>query len=155
MDKQYFQDPEISDHHKEHDPVCVCDFGPSLARQEFADECDINQIMMRFEKGEEPSFTPRVPLYLDLTEMPDNLQDTLNMLNEAEASFNSLPASVRREFDNDPVQFVDFASDPKNLDQLRKWGLAKPAPVPEAPQRVEIVNPPDPPAPPKDLPGGS
>lgn len=154
MSKVNFQDGGVFDFNKPHAPVSISDWEPSLARQEFQDECDINQIMMRFEKGEAPSFTPRVPLYLDLTEMPDTLQGTLNLLNEAAASFNSLPALVRREFENDPVLFVEFASDPANLEQLRTWGLAPPKPVEPAPQRVELVNPPAPPAPPKPPQGG-
>jgi hypothetical protein len=75
--------------------------------------------------------------------MPSDLMGTMAMLSDAETAFMSLPAQVRREFDNDPLQFVDFASDPENVPQMRTWGLAPPEAVPEpppAPQRVVIVD---------------
>lgn len=145
MSKVNFQDEASSDFYKGHDSVGMSDWGPSLTRQEFADDCDINLIMQRFERGEVPGFTPRVPMYLDLTVMPATLQETLNLMNDAEASFMSLPALVRREFDNDAVKFVEFASDPENLSQMRTWGLAPPVQEPPPPQRVEVVNPAPPP----------
>jgi hypothetical protein len=69
-------------------------------------------------------------MYVDFTEMPTNLMDYMAFMDGAEKAFMSLPAVVRKEFDNSAVAFVDFASDPKNLDQMRGWGLAPPvAPV--------------------------
>uniref|UniRef100_UPI001C2E984D hypothetical protein n=1 Tax=Staphylococcus aureus TaxID=1280 RepID=UPI001C2E984D len=93
-------------------------------------------------------------MYLDLTQMPDDLMGTLKLVSDAEVSFMSLPALVRKEFDNDPVQFVEYAADPTHEDQLRAWGLLKPQETPPAPMRVEVVNPPAaPPEPPKAPPG--
>lgn len=103
--------------------------GPSLTRQEFAGECDINEIMKRNEPVTN-FFDRREPVYMDLTDMPTDLQGTLNLVIEAEQAFMRLNANIRREFNNDAVQFVEFASDPGNLDQMREWGLAPPAPTP-------------------------
>lgn len=122
----------------------------SATRQEFADECDINNLMAQYEKtGILPSsMNNNVPQYLDVTDIPD-YRETLDMLNEASAAFMALPAIVRKEFDNDPIQFVEFARDPENLPQMRTWGLAPPEKVPEPPMKVEVVNtpPPEPKAP--------
>lgn len=112
--------------------------GTGKTRQEFAADCDINVIMARYEKtGVISHMSPRKPMYVDFSEMPDSLQDALSMLEEAKSSFMTLPASVRAEFENDPVSFVTFAADPKNLDQMREWGLAppkgEPEPLPEVP----------------------
>jgi hypothetical protein len=111
--------------------------GPSLTRQEFAEECDINTIMKRYDAagglnglGLAPGVEPR---YVDFSEMPQDLMGFMQMQHEAEAAFMQLPAQVRREFDNDPIMFCDFAADPANLDQMRIWGLAKPAPKAESP----------------------
>lgn len=116
--------------------------GPSMTRQEFAEESDINTLMARYEKtgifpGQMNAAEPR---YLDLTGMPD-FQEAMHMLIAAEEAFMSLPATVRRDFDNDPGKFVAFAEDRENLPKLREWGLAPPEPVPDAPMRVEVVNP--------------
>lgn len=113
---------------------------PSLTRQEFADECDINSIMARYEKtGVISHVTPRQPMYVDYTAIPADLAGTLAMLQLGEEAFMTLPASVRKEFDNNAINFVDFASDPKNLDQMREWGLAPPEPQPASPVEVRIV----------------
>lgn len=114
--------------------------GPSLTRQEFLDECDVNGIMDRFEKSgvwpyPEVDLAPR---YFDATNVPD-LQTALAVMIDAEEAFMSLPAKVRKEFDNSALKFVEFAGDPANLDQMREWGLAPPAKEPEAPMRVEVV----------------
>jgi hypothetical protein len=120
--------------------------GPSMTRQEFADEADINVLMQRFERtGVMPSVDGTPPVYVDYTEMPPDLMHSMEILHNAEAAFMQLPAKVRKEFDNSPFAFVDFASDPANLDQMRQWGLA---PVPELPDAVRdaaaVVTPPAP-----------
>lgn len=126
---------------------CDCSDLPSLTRQEFADECDINKLMAQYEKtGILPAnINPGEPRYLDVSDVPD-LMLAHSILNEATAAFMSLPATVRRDFDNDPVKFIAFAEDDKNVEKMREWKLAPPLPVEEPPQRVEIVNPPEPPA---------
>lgn len=122
-----------------------CSNLPSLTRQEFADECDINKLMAQYEKtGILPSFVNQgEPRYLDVSNVPDLMQ-AHEVLQNATASFMSLPATVRRDFDNDPVKFINFAENPDNLEKLREWKLAPPAPVEPPPQKVEIINPPEP-----------
>lgn len=134
-------------------PSFAIDFSdsPSLTRTEFAEECDINVLMARYEKtGILPSnMNGNVPQFLDVTDIPD-YRTTLDMLNDASAAFMALPAQVRKEFDNDALKFVEFARDPENLPQMRTWGLAPPEASPEPPMRVEVVNPaPDDKSPPK------
>ncbi|QCQ84577.1 internal scaffolding protein [Blackfly microvirus SF02] len=124
---------ELSSNYVEHDPVDMHPEGPSLTRQEFADECDINVLMAQYEKtGTINHFNSATPQYLDLTEMPDDLMGSLAVMKEAELAFMRLPAKVRKEFDNDPLDFTNYALDPNNLDQLREWGLAAPKPVVDA-----------------------
>lgn len=118
--------------------------GPSLTRQEYAAECDINALMARYEQHGQWPLMPadHVPQYFDFTSMPGSLQDALNMMMNAETAFMSLPASVRKEFDNNAVRFVEFAEDRANLDQLREWGLAAPEKVEDPPIRVDVVEKP-------------
>lgn len=116
---------------------------PSLTRQEFSEECDINVIMAQYEKtGVISHVVSREPLYLDLGDMPD-FRTAMDMMAEAEKAFMSLPAKVRREFDNDAREFVEFAQDPANLDKMREYGLAPPAEEPEPPKAAPApVEPP-------------
>lgn len=102
--------------------------GPSLTRQEFAAECDINTIMKNYDQYlSDPMRTVREPRYVDLTDYPQDLMGFMHVVKEGEEAFMRLPAQVRREFDNDAIAFIDFASNPENLDQMREWGLAPPA----------------------------
>lgn len=117
-----------------------CSDLPSATRQEFADECDINKLMAQYEKtGILPAMNSSEPRYLDVSDVPD-LRAAMDTLQAATAAFMSLPASVRREFDNDALKFVDFAENPENLEKLREWKLAPPKPAEVPPQKVEVVN---------------
>jgi len=135
-------DPALRDFFKPHDSFAVADWGPSLTRQEFVDECDINQIMLKYERtGVLPGPNAAEPMYVDFTQIPDNLADSLRMMDEAQTAFMQLPATIRREFDNNALAFTEFAMDPTNLDQMRDWGLAKP----KEPAVTPPVSPPAPP----------
>lgn len=139
----------VRDFYVERTPVYAPGFGPdeplsekagelgsnvSMARQEFADECDINVLMSKYDKvGMWPlPLSGAEPMYLDVSNVPD-LLGASRVIADAQAAFMSLPASVRREFDNDAIRFVEFAQDPANLEKMREWKLAPPAPV-EAPR---------------------
>jgi hypothetical protein len=105
--------------------------GPSLTRQEFADDCDINVLMRRFENQDIGAVMRRAaePFYADFSAIPSDLMGTLQFMEEATQAFMTLPASVRRDFENNPHAFVQYAVDPANVEQMRAWGLAKPAQV--------------------------
>lgn len=119
--------------------------GPSKTRQEFAAECDINTIMKRFGKtGVITHYSARQPQYMDLGDGVPDMMQAMNTFIVAEQAFMRLPAAVRKEFDNDPSAFVNFALEKENLPKMREWGLAPPEKAPEAPMRVEVVNPPEP-----------
>ena len=69
-------------------------------------------------------------------------QTALNKLMEADKAFMQMPAKIREQFGNDAGRFVDFTSDPKNIDQCREWGLARAVTAPQAPIMVRVI--PDP-----------
>lgn len=114
---------------------CTVTEGPSLTRQEFAEECDINSLMSRYDAhviGGPGNLRPKEPIYFDFADAPQTLMEYMQFQKDAEAQFMLLPAVVRKEFDNDPIEFVAYASDPGNIDQMRSWGLAAPKPEPVA-----------------------
>lgn len=120
----------VRDFYVEHDPVDLdCQSAnDGMTRQEFRDECDINFLMAGFEAGKLNWFDPRPQEYLDVSDVPD-LPQALSYLEKAQAAFMSLPANVRRQFDQDPLLFVEFAQQPANQAKMAEWGLAKPPPV--------------------------
>lgn len=120
--------------------------GPSLTRQEFAEECDINTLMARYEghviggPGNLPVVGP--DNFVDWTTQPQTLLEYMDVMRTAEQAFMSLPAVVRKEFDNDPVEFVAFAADPENQAQMATWGLAEPVKPPPAPEPAPAASAP-------------
>lgn len=121
-----------------------CSNLPSLTRQEFADDANINTIMAQYEKsGVISHINTTPPAYLDVSDVP-NLANAIQLIRDSETAFMTLPAKTRLEFDNDPVKFIDWAQNPDNIDKLREYGLAEPLPIDPPPTKVEIINPPDP-----------
>lgn len=105
------------------------DFALSMTKQDFAEECDINVLMSRYLKsGSIPQYVDRQPFYVDALDMP-TFMEAQNILISARESFMSLPADVRREFDNDPALFVEFANDEKNVAKLKEWNMLSPEAV--------------------------
>ena len=123
-------------------PVNYEDDLPSLTRQEFSEECDVNKIMARYQAtGILPNST-KEPIYWDAARVPNNLQDAMASMMYANELFMQLGAPIRKEFDNDATRFVEFATNPENGAKLKEWGLTAPEPLPDAPMRVEVVTPP-------------
>lgn len=120
----------------------------SLAIQSAKEECDINTLVKRFGLTGQMPVDVRPPTYGDFTNIYDfrSAQDALIAAREA---FMAMPADVRKRFGHDPQLFLEFCSDEKNLDEMRKLGLAVPKkePEPEKVMKVEVVNPDPPPKP--------
>lgn len=106
-----------------------CSKEPSLAKQAFKDECDINTIVKRFGIGGEMPVNVRMPTYGDFTGVSD-YREALHAIRDAEASFMAMPAAVRARFANDPGAFVDFCSNPANREEAEKLGLVEAAAAP-------------------------
>lgn len=99
----------------------------SRTRQADAKDADINTIVKNFGLTGTVPAGVRVPTYGDFDFVGD-YRSAIEAIRSADASFMAMPADVRSRFDNDPARFVDFCSDPANVDELRKLGLAVPAP---------------------------
>lgn len=119
--------------------------GKSRTKSEFKEECDINRVMARFQNtGIVEHVAKRPPRFGNAIGLPD-FHQAQQIVVEAREAFAALPAEVRKRFQNDPGSFADFATDPANLEDLRKWGLAHP---------LETAEPAEPAEAPGGAPGG-
>lgn len=109
----------------------------SRTLQSQAQDADINVILKRFGVTGQLPQSARLPTFQDFEGIFD-FRTALDAVREAEASFMSIPADIRRRFGDDPQEFVAFCSDPKNLDELRKLGLAPAAPDPSVELAKEV-----------------
>lgn len=103
-------------------PVVVC--GPGRTKQEFKDECDVNNIIRRYTRdGFLAHVAQGVPRFLDVSEVGD-FRQAIDQVRAATAFFEGLPAKVRAKFKNDPTKFIDEAGQ-MTRDELRELGLAE------------------------------
>lgn len=103
---------------------------PSRTKQSFKDEVNIHNILDKYARGLLiQGNTP--PRYDDFTNSTD-YHSALNLIQEAEDSFASIPSTIRARFHNDPALFFDFYNDEKNLPELQEMGLVPPNPPQEA-----------------------
>jgi len=118
-------------------PKLVC--GPSRTKQEFREECDINNIMQRYRvNGTLPSVSPTCqPIFADCVGIGD-YASCIRKIRAAEESFNALPVKIRARFGNEPAQLVGFLQDPANVDEGRALGLLEKPVVVEAPPVVHV-----------------
>lgn len=106
----------------------VCPDTPEDRRtkSEFADECDINKIMARYKRtGVLPEFAQKAAArFGDFSQVPTftEMQEKIIAANEL---FLALPAAVRKQFDNDPGQFIAASESQEGRELLVKLGLGK------------------------------
>lgn len=117
---------------------------PSMTKQSFVAECDINNIVREFtthgmvthinERAQQGAFV----------DLPDSIdyQEALEVARAGQVAFDQLPAQVRRRFDNDPVKFLAFLQDPANQAEAVELGLATAREEPvKAPETVPTAAP--------------
>lgn len=98
-----------------------CDEG--LTEQSHKDSCDINVIMAGYNKtGLVPVCTDQVPLSGDFSQVSD-FHTALNVVIQAQESFDLLPAEWRKEFNHDPSEFLAALDDPAQKARLLKAGV--------------------------------
>lgn len=102
------------------------------AKQSHKDECDINLIMAKYRQTGLVEHLAKVPpRWEDVSGVLDYHQ-AINLVMEAQDSFMSLPAAVRKHFDNDPAQFMAACQDPEQTEVLQRLGLLEAREVPPA-----------------------
>lgn len=108
---------------------------PSKTQQQFRDEVNINSIMRKYHStGQITHLAKSQGQYRDLSNAQDYF-DSLNIIQQAEQSFATLPSHVRKKFGNDPAALLEFIHNPDNFEEGVKLGIfqAKPPQAPIAP----------------------
>lgn len=101
---------------------------PSRTKQSELDDSDINNIMARYAlTGVAPAPHRGEPLYGDFSDVED-YQVSLNKVMAAEERFASLPSELRKKFDYNPQNMINFILDEKNREECINLGFIN-APV--------------------------
>lgn len=116
------------------DPPAQFDDEPSMTKQSFREESDINSIMARYAQTGylvdplKPSSVK--PSFGDFGSVPD-FHHAQEVLARSYELFDALPANVRARFANDPAVLLEFLSDESNRDEAVKLGICSPVEVPD------------------------
>lgn len=71
----------------------------------FADSVNLNVLISRFVNGDKEVLLKRAANYIDITGVPDNLNDYVNYMVNADALFDTLPVEVKEQFNNNRLLF--------------------------------------------------
>lgn len=111
---------------------------PTRTQQHFKDECDINNIIRRFQiTGQlgDPN-RARALAYLDLSNI-SSLQDAHEHLEGLQSILEKLPAKTRALFDNNVFKMADFVLNPENLEASISLGFIE-KPLAQLPLDVTV-----------------
>lgn len=115
---------------------------PTLTEQAHLASCDIRNIMGKYERTGVLEHTKQYEgTYGDFLNVPD-FQEAQNHLAATRSMFESIPSSIREQFDNDPAQFVEFMTDENNREHISDLGLS----TNHLPEPKKVVEPTTPPA---------
>ena len=102
-----------------------------LTKQSFAEECDINVIVKRYQDtGMLPHVQRRMPMYGDFS-MDVDLHGMIQRVEAAQANFEELSAEVRDRVGNSPERFLEFVRNPANVGEMVRLGLLNEHGVPK------------------------
>lgn len=101
----------------------------SKVQEQFADACQTDTIIRKYNMmGVNPFIASGASQYLDTTQIPSFVA-AQNAQIRVKEYFEGLPSDIRLEFNNDPMQFAEVVSDPRNADYLREIGVLEPLPA--------------------------
>lgn len=98
---------------------------PHLTVQDQVRDCDINEIVKRFTIQDLTNQVKAAP-FADVSILPNDYQEALNLVLSAEDAFDALPVAVRDRFGYNPGAVLAFVSDNRNYDEAVKLGLVRP-----------------------------
>lgn len=102
-------------------PIFLSDqYDDGLTKQSFKDSADINKILAKAQRGESIAHLAKHgATYADFSDIED-LMTAHERLKRGEEIFEELPAEVKREFNQSPLEFFKFVNDPSREGRLHE-----------------------------------
>ena len=96
----------------------------TMTKQADFEKANIHCVLKKYQKtGLLPQRTVE-PLQGTLPNV-ESYHDAMNVLTEAQQSFDALPSDLRDKFENNPAKFLEFVTNADNLDEMVELGLAE------------------------------
>lgn len=74
--------------------------------QSHKDSCDLQLIINRYFNGDPAALSRVQGVYTDVSEMPDNIHQAMQLMDNARRDFDTLPVDIKAKFGNDSNQFL-------------------------------------------------
>ena len=109
----------MSQYFEENGGFYVPVYDDGRTKQSFKDSTDVNKILRKHIKSGTIETLARIQgQYGDFSDF--DFMDAQNRVAAAKSLFEQLPAELRKEFNQDPGEFLAFANDPANTDVLNE-----------------------------------
>lgn len=138
------KNPKFITRYGEHLEVAAFTGDKTATKQSFKDECDINNIMKKFNKtGQLPDMIKKDPQFGDFSQAAA-FQEAQHTVIHAVEQFQALPSRVRERFHNDPERFLSWVHSEASEKEMRDMGLlvernpGAPEPQKESPKKAKI-----------------
>ena len=112
-------------------PTVTMNTEPTMTKQSLAEELDVNRIIKRYQDtGHLQKASEFEGLYGEFGSL--DLREAIEKVEKANELFMEVPSKIRAQFENDAGAWIDFVTNPDNIEQVRAWGMApEPEPAPE------------------------
>jgi len=125
----------------------------SRTEQSHRDVVSIHRIMERYkERGVIDHVSAHKGTYGNFVGIP-GFQEANQIIAEAKSLFESVPSHIRKDFNNNPGDFLDFMQKSENREKIEEYGLDASHLPPVVEEPTPDPTPGDPPNPPPDPPG--
>lgn len=74
--------------------------------QSHKDSCDLQTIIRQYFNGDPAALSRVQGVYMDVTELPDNIHEAMQLMDNARKDFDKLPVDVKERFDFDANKFL-------------------------------------------------
>ena len=93
--------------------------------QNHTKQCDVNEIIKKYDQHGLISHVNRLEAkYGDMT--GKDYKESLDLVIKVKREFDELPSNIRKEFSNDPAEYLAFMENPENRDRAIELGLIEP-----------------------------
>lgn len=82
----------------------------------FADSVDINVLLARFANGDKEALLQRAGAFIDISALPTNINEFIELYHNGETYFNSLPIEIKEKFNNNMTEFISKIGDKEWLE---------------------------------------
>lgn len=99
---------------------------PSKTQQQFKNDVNVNNIMKKYHAtGQITHLNNRQGAYADISNAQDYFT-SLTTIKQAGEAFDQLPSGIRKKFNNDPGELLEFIHNPNNFDECVEMGIFDP-----------------------------